>query len=550
MKPITALLELIKSEHGQEAQDAVLEKIGKVEHQLKFVESFIFDKRTKKDFFKSDNFTFVKLNALKNTTKVFVDAIELLKSLTPHDIESLKKSLDTKDWSKISKRHSQDAAKIVDHAPHKETSQVPQAYKDILSSNEKQKGLRGMEAPHGITSKMVHKVPTPEGHDTYMTKTYHRNPESATKSWVKAPILGWATMATKSLFNAAGIGHMAEDVHTHEHEGVPTTVHKFAKDFENIASNHALSYGRSPVPFKGSFRNDDLQKISIMDYLTNNNDRHAGNLMYSKEPESPETGDGMHNLLAVDHERNFQYHKPVNEFQSNWGVFQPKQHEDRLRDYKNSHGLKNLWRLSNSEGNDELHKWWTENSQKMSDEMLKQVSHIKDEHTRKHVWDNFKHRMDTMNNWAENYGNENYDDPHQTVSARMIKDRRPVTRLSTSLKMLNKDNHLGSVETLINLAKKHGKPQHRESIDATFKAMLNRMTPQQVSEIYQKHGHDMLGHQRVDYAVLNHLRDNMGQSKNAKDSAKALLSLHDSQPEGSNFILPFWQDQLRQGLVV
>ena len=84
---------------------------------------------------------------------------------------------------------------------------------------------------NGISAKMVHEIEddaSPHDPNIYMAKPYHKKIESGTKSWVKHPILGWATMATKALFNAGKIGHLCEDVSAHEHEGVPLTVHKFA----------------------------------------------------------------------------------------------------------------------------------------------------------------------------------------------------------------------------------------------------------------------------------------------------------------------------------
>ena len=163
-------------------------------------------------------------------------------------LSDLQKKVKEKDWNRVAGKNDADAHLTVDHKPHLEKFPVHPEYSKMLNSDKSYKGHKLEE--NGISAKMVHEingyhdesgdwVSTPQTEGLFMSKPYHKKIESATKSWVKNPILGWATMATKGLFNAGGIGDLAEDVTAHEHEGVPLTVHKFAHDHQMISKKHS-----------------------------------------------------------------------------------------------------------------------------------------------------------------------------------------------------------------------------------------------------------------------------------------------------------------------
>ena len=107
---------------------------------------------------------------------------------------------------------------------------------------------------------------------------------------------GWASLATRKLFEAADMGDVCEDVRPHTHKGVPLVVSQYHPWATSGRNNYDMP-------------TDDAQ-IAVMDFLTNNQDRHSGNIM---------AVDGR--PLAIDHERNFQY------FDNKFGSSSQKQFE-------------------------------------------------------------------------------------------------------------------------------------------------------------------------------------------------------------------------------
>jgi hypothetical protein len=418
-------------------------------------------------------------------------AAEALKNLTLNDV-TLRKDVAKKDWNRVASKHNPDAELTVPAKPHLTQSPVhPEHAKMLKNPNVTFEGHKLDE--NGISAKMVHEI---EGDDAphepsiYMAKPYHKKIESGTKSWVKAPILGWATMATKALFNAGDMGDRCEDVSAHEHEGVPLTVHKFAHDYQMISKVSDVHKGK--LRAKDDINQDDVHQIGVMDYLANNLDRHHGNLMVSNHTDAT----GTHPLLAIDHERNFQYSKPISHMSRFSGLenYDAMQKETPWAYIKGSPGLSAAQSPHTGwYSHEHLVDWWTKHGQKIKDEMENQVGNIKDETLRNHVRDNFNNRWHKMNEWskamqADPEGDNMYDASslhHAFKDTRNIQMQQP--RISAAqLKSLpkNKTDALVSISDMVNKKEKLTMNQRQLLHDAVKKTIAS-MTPEEAGETFR-----------------------------------------------------------------
>lgn len=142
---------------------------------------------------------------------------------------------------------------------------------------------------NGYTSpKVIYKVPV-SGHDRprrLMVKPYAE---------YSSPLSGWAEGTSQALYHAAGIGHVHQQSFTVPHgtgeQSVPgTAIH--------IEEAHQLGSPESQdLITKNPNIRHDAAKVGMMDFLTNNLDRHAGNLLVRPSG----------SLLAIDHAAAFKY---------------------------------------------------------------------------------------------------------------------------------------------------------------------------------------------------------------------------------------------------
>ena len=291
----------------------------------------------------------------------------------------------------------------------------------------------------GITRKVAFQTKEGPGigdTDTkYMVKPYHENVIKRVASWQKFPIQGWAEMTNQALYHAGGIGNLHQKVHVAEHnmgpgkENEPALVVKISKGYKPMAEAYNERTDPNPPawadPNVKSMKRDyikpsdkakeDVRKIAIMDFLSNNMDRHHGNLMISHD------GD---NVLAIDHSRSFQY---VNNHQYKWdkakdlkripemsekfapyiaptiGAIGHVDRYDRQGTREQQYAI-DMRRLQNYVPTFE---WWGDNSQKIRSAMYEQLQHIKDPETRAHIRRNFDARADWLDERAK-HGLENY----------------------------------------------------------------------------------------------------------------------------------------------
>lgn len=287
-----------------------------------------------------------------------------------HTEDWLIKAVDDKAWNRIIKAHNKGVREdVVDSSGHIGyfNTTHPEYQSHVLDSDKKRKTLpsRGM----GVVPKMIHEVPGVGGdtNQKFMAKPYHAPLERWAKSWTKHPIKGWATLTTKKLFDAAKVPELAEDISAHVHKGVPIIVSKFHP-------NATESYG-SDEPFAPK----DTAKILLMDFLTNNQDRHAGNIMRLD-----------HQPLAIDHERNFQYFDKAPGSDPNVSPWNALRNSGFA--YKNSKLPDQIPTFG-----DDLVDWWGNSRHNIKKELQRNLKFIKDPAIKRHIEDNFNARWDWVN---------------------------------------------------------------------------------------------------------------------------------------------------------
>jgi ADP-ribose pyrophosphatase YjhB (NUDIX family) len=349
---------------------------------------------------------------------------------------AMKKALRHEDFKAIKNALDPKGADIVDHKPDLE-AHPPQhngdvaAYKQIfLDSPEQMKRIAGKVATGGnITSKSIYQVPAhhaTHGNAKFMVKPYHERVSQRLKSWMKHPHQGWAEMTSQALYHAGGIGHLHQNVHTVEHhmgeghEAEPALVIKMDPTVEPLANyKHGSMYVPEDVKH-------DARKITMMDFLANNLDRHAGNIMArlgpSPDPEVAKTGVKVpHALLALDNSRSFQYAN-THQHKLQARRHQPRQLEDSFEHYASHYtpgsAMKYIAPVKNPFTKDPYawtqewgptFDWWGQNSDNIKAAMAKRLDQIKDPEVRKHIERNFDARAHWLDERAD-IGIENYGD--------------------------------------------------------------------------------------------------------------------------------------------
>jgi hypothetical protein len=370
---------------------------------------------------------------------------------------------------------------------HKKNYPAPKEYKQFL---EDPKILPNKaDSYNGVATKLIHKL----RQKTYMTKPYHTHIDYSTQTFTKDPISGWATIATKALFNAGNIGNLCENVGVDKIDNYPVTVHEFDSSAEHLCENPEKNQSRVSTPSSLQFK-----QIALMDFLTNNIDRHYKNIMQAAPDKN-----GNENLLAIDHERNFQYHRN-HKFKHHNTLYPPtekaldKPASVSLQDFiSKANGIEPYYKAFidkaekgiEKKGYKDLHEWWKTNSKSIKDSFIDHVKEIKDESIRQHVMENFLQRHASVDEWAKRM-----DEPekYQTLDLPAIKDlirRKPIE--VPELENLIKDKNLtDSVKTLNDVVygyEKRGKVLNfktKRAIDDTIAKVIKRSAPNEVKDLF------------------------------------------------------------------
>jgi hypothetical protein len=351
-------------------------------------------------------------------------------------------------------------------------------------------------------------------------------------------------MATKALFNAGGIGNLAEDVSVHEHNGVPMTVHSFAEGYEPIASHVSRSYNVQTLPH--SIDPLQFQQVGAMDFLTNNTDRHVGNLLVGDHTDER----GYNPLLAIDHERNFQYAQNIHRRHM---VGSSRQYDaESPLDYMDSGAMKYL--EHHFDGWHQLSDWWKEKGPTISEEFMKQASMIKDPGVRQHVMNNFLARHRAMTEWAHNAHDWDIYDKHGLANAVKIQIQPEVRQRLTSRsleRLLPKHDPIGALGVIADVVNRRDKlrPNQQQTVRDTIRNLVTKMTPGEIAQVVPHvHQNPKFNTKKMQNAgitmrndVLNHVRD-----YGTPDQQAAVAEAIDAMPQDQKEVLQHWADHMRR----
>jgi hypothetical protein len=270
-------------------------------------------------------------------------------------MEVLEKAISEQVWREIARSknrntdmpdHSKQAADVPDHvsALHREVFDPVNTVKSVDFSDSNRQGIM----PKGIYN---------TSHGKMLIKPYWSG---------EGGRHGWAEYTVRQLFKAASIPHLCGEVHVTTHKGEPITVHKFAK-------NAIPTYNM--IPEDNDAHIDDFAKLAVMDYLTDNCDRHGHNLMLVRSP------DGTH-PLAIDHGFSLESIGHGDSLVNKWKDWAYSRINAAPPD-KDS-----VRRVSN---------WWHQNKDSIKSELHTQADHIKlpTDHPIRTAFDNRWHAMDS-----------------------------------------------------------------------------------------------------------------------------------------------------------
>jgi hypothetical protein len=467
--------------------------------------------------------------------KLFKNAKQLCEALYYLSAKDLNKAIDPKDFKENIVPHIHKNGKNI--VSHKNQMQQFSAHPEYLKMLKDPSTFKAIPFQEGISAKMIHKkrgytdkdgdfvfFVDPEKHSTFMTKPYH--PINDEAELTRFPLHGWATVTTKALFNAGKIGHLAEDVGLHEHEGHPVTVHKFNNKADQMATAKFDDHDYDPL---------EVHQIGTMDYLANNLDRHQGNLMVYKDK-----ADNSH-LMGIDHERNFVYQDTLD----GQGYDAP----ETMFGYSALRGLEHPLKESNLDHPVKpLLDWWKKHGMNIQKEFTNQTSSIVDPAVRKHVYDNFMSRWERMDDWVKNTNpKDSYRDLHgvDTFDPAPIKQfKQPINQ--KILKALPKKPR-DAISALYDVANRPDQlnVSQADQVTEALKHIVSKMSPEEIADVYKtslENPHwDIFGNKQIPKLrsiILDHLLKPEEYHKNKPlyklNHIKAIADTIDSLPEEHN----------------
>jgi 8-oxo-dGTP pyrophosphatase MutT (NUDIX family) len=209
-------------------------------------------------------------------------------------------------------------------AEHEETMphlrHLEAAYQKHIAPENAPPPIKNDAEYHGYSPKVVYEVPVDGEEKTqrFMVKPYHESGD---------PRSGWAEASSQALYHAAGLGHLHQKsfvaAHGHGESSRPVTVIHI-ENAEPVLGQTSKAVKAHPTS------KEDARKIALMDFLTNNGDRHDANILARQ--------DGS--LLAIDHGLTLVYGpysvKPYSNFGTKSGIdnispWDPYEHAETLK---------------------------------------------------------------------------------------------------------------------------------------------------------------------------------------------------------------------------
>ena len=393
----------------------------------------------------------------------YKDVLKEISSMQNLSVKDLQKGMQKEESDSLTSAHSADGSKVVDDSQHRIDFAAPKEYQDFISSDSKDSGL----SEKGIEAKTVHKI----GDDKFMTKPYHSEISRCFSTWAKHPITGWSSITTKALFTAGNEKRLCEDVSAHDINGVPVTVHKFHKS--------ATSMGGDLLRHKDTHHNtNDIYKIGLMDYLSNNTDRHQDNILLDHENKMP-TGEVP--LVAIDHSLNFQYLEGIND------KFGNDAKTETPLDYINSSVLKHLNNRSgiNYKSNSDLIDWWKSKAEPIKKAFVANLEHLKDEKLKDHMYKNFNSRWNTLNKWADKSASGEYS--KETIDTLGHTDlHTPILSMPARKLTDLPQGHLEALGSVYDAVDKKKKLNYRQvsTARAAINEAVDKMNPKELAQLF------------------------------------------------------------------
>jgi len=202
--------------------------------------------------------------------QVQADRIRKIRSHAKYQHPTFSKSESSDLFMKNHTSKNQIADHTKEFGPHK-------ALGDYFTKNKASfQEIHTPDSGFGSTKKIVYKTPT----DHIMTKPYHYDAN---------PLQGWGEATSQHIAHAAGLGHLHQKsavvMHGEGEAAVPVTAIKMERSMPVHESSIQEVRKNNPGIV------DDAKKLTFLDFLTSNIDRHHGNFRIL-----PNNG-----LLAIDH---------------------------------------------------------------------------------------------------------------------------------------------------------------------------------------------------------------------------------------------------------
>lgn len=306
---------------------------------------------------------------------------------------TLTKTVRDEDYGHVLTAHDAAGSNIVDHGfhigsePQNVQTDVAEYHNDVIAHPRPIAVQGNSRLARGASPKVFYRARSGK---YFLVKPYHEKIRSGAWDYMHYPYAGFAEMASQALYHAGGIGHLHSKLHV-----APHTLKGKVKPMLVVSIDpNAKTVDMLPQTYKSYPHKmyNEAAKIGLMDFLTNNNDRHHFNLMYYPDQEGQPQG-----LLAIDSGRAFQYKRA-----NRWAT-DPGTPRDNVFHYlSSSQGMHMLNRAEHDQyvGTrphiSHALEWWKANGPAIRKEMVNQLQAVTDENVRQWIWSNFLNRSQVL----------------------------------------------------------------------------------------------------------------------------------------------------------
>ena len=447
-------------------------------------------------------------------------------------------ALDPNTEIKLEEGTDSTSKNTVDQDPHQSSHPLPDELLPLYSDTTVYPEIDS--AKSGNSTKTIHDFPIDGQEQRVMTKPYFATPQN--KSWIDHSTQGWSTLASRSIYDAAGVGDISEKVFAHAHKDTPVVVHQFGKNYNSVydlvdQKNKSPNLVNSPI--QKSIDPLQVKQIATMDFLMGNNDRHSNNLMISDSKNKS----GYNSLLAIDHDNNFQYIKPLNSLKMD---DESLNLEDSPRTYLERSALNTALEASPTQNKtrEDLYEWWVSNADAIKNSFDEQLSHIKDEDVKDHVQKNFERRFQMIQKWADPDQKHSFkttglfENTYPNVARIIPKPKTPAEVLKQIKGRMPTNDPITAIKIIGEAFKKQRPKDVQKKLIDLFNSLFDELYAPDVVELYDSvRGKGlMIGDKDLEYSILH------GVVMNYDTRAKKELVKYDG---GTGKISPFWIAQLK-----